>query len=183
MIPTENDRPTDSIPLGLQRLFYRLQTSDTPPNTTELTRSFGWDSLDAFMQHDVQEFSRVLLDELEGKMKGTQAEGTVARLFGGNLRNVIRCLHVPYQSVRVEDFYDIQLTIRGVRCLADSFERYIQAEQMIGDNKYRAEGYGLQDACRFVVFEHLPPVLHLHLERYTFDPATGAIIKVQRIRY
>lgn len=37
--------------------------------TTELTKSFGWDSLDAFMQHDVQEFNRVLQDNLEAKMK------------------------------------------------------------------------------------------------------------------
>lgn len=37
--------------------------------TTELTRSFGWTSSDAFMQHDVQEFNRVLQDALEAKMK------------------------------------------------------------------------------------------------------------------
>lgn len=39
------------------------------PGTTELTRSFGWDSLEAFNQHDVQEFNRVLQDRLEEKMK------------------------------------------------------------------------------------------------------------------
>lgn len=37
--------------------------------TTELTKSFGWKSLDSFMQHDVQEFNRVLQDKLESKMK------------------------------------------------------------------------------------------------------------------
>lgn len=39
--------------------------------TTELTKSFGWKSLDSFLQHDVQEFSRVLQDKLESKMKVT----------------------------------------------------------------------------------------------------------------
>lgn len=38
-------------------------------DTRELTQSFGWDSADAFMQHDVQEFNRVLQDNLETKMK------------------------------------------------------------------------------------------------------------------
>lgn len=37
--------------------------------TTELTKSFGWTSLDSFLQHDVQEFNRVLQDKLESKMK------------------------------------------------------------------------------------------------------------------
>jgi len=65
MIKTEGDKPTDSIALALQRTFFRLQTNGQPVGTTELTRSFGWDSIDAFMQHDVHEFNRVLLDELE----------------------------------------------------------------------------------------------------------------------
>ena len=29
-IPTEDDHPTESVPLALQRVFYHLQTSDQP---------------------------------------------------------------------------------------------------------------------------------------------------------
>ena len=68
-IPTEDDHPTESVALALQRVFYHLQTSDQPVGTTELTKSFGWKSLDSFLQHDVQEFNRVLQDKLESKMK------------------------------------------------------------------------------------------------------------------
>lgn len=68
-IPTEKEDPNNSVALALQRCFYNLQFSDESVGTTELTKSFGWDSLDAFMQHDVQEFSRVLQDNLELKMK------------------------------------------------------------------------------------------------------------------
>lgn len=68
-IPTETDEPTKSIALALQRVFYNLQFSNTAVGTTELTKSFGWDSLEAFRQHDVQEFNRVLQDNLEIKMK------------------------------------------------------------------------------------------------------------------
>jgi ubiquitin carboxyl-terminal hydrolase 7 len=58
-MPTENDEVGKSVPLALQRIFYQLQTSEHAVSTTELTRSFGWDTLDSFMQHDVQEFNRV----------------------------------------------------------------------------------------------------------------------------
>lgn len=39
----------------------------------------GWETLDSFMQHDVQEFLRVLLDKLESKMKKTCVEGTIPK--------------------------------------------------------------------------------------------------------
>jgi ubiquitin carboxyl-terminal hydrolase 7 len=38
-------------------------------STKDLTKSFGWDTYDAFMQHDVQELNRVLQEKLEDKMK------------------------------------------------------------------------------------------------------------------
>ena len=39
---------------------------------------------------------------------------------------------------------DIQLNVKGLKTLEDSFKDYIQVETMDGDNKYMAEGYGLQ---------------------------------------
>lgn len=69
MPTTENDNPSGSIPLALQSLFYKLQYSDTSVATKELTKSFGWDSTESFMQHDVQELNRVLCEKLEDKMK------------------------------------------------------------------------------------------------------------------
>jgi ubiquitin carboxyl-terminal hydrolase 7 len=68
-IPTENDEPSKSVPYALQRLFYHMQFSDHAVGTNELTKSFGWDSMDAFHQHDVQELNRVLQDNLENTMK------------------------------------------------------------------------------------------------------------------
>lgn len=60
------------------------------------------------MQHDVQEFLRVLLDKLESKMKGTCVEGTVPKLFEGKMVSFIKCKNIDYKSTRVETFYDIR---------------------------------------------------------------------------
>lgn len=69
-MPTNvSDMPSPSIPLALQSLFYKLQYSDNSVATKDLTKSFGWDSYDAFLQHDVQELNRVLCEKLEEKMK------------------------------------------------------------------------------------------------------------------
>ena len=59
-MPTESDDSAKSVALALQRVFHELQTSDKPVGTKKLTKSFGWETLDSFMQHDAQEFLRVV---------------------------------------------------------------------------------------------------------------------------
>lgn len=112
-MPTEADDSSKSVALALQRVFHDLQFSDKPVGTKKLTKSFGWETLDSFMQHDVQEFLRVLLDKLESKMKGTSIEGTIPKLFEGKMSSYIKCKNVDYTSTRTETFYDIQLNIKG----------------------------------------------------------------------
>ncbi|KAG9126664.1 hypothetical protein FRC07_002537 [Ceratobasidium sp. 392] len=175
-IPTEDDVPSESVALALQRVFYHLQTSDQPVGTTELTKSFGWKSLDSFMQHDVQEFNRVLQDKLESKMKGTPAEGAINKLFLGKMKSYIKCVNVDFESSRTEDFYDIQLNVKGMANLYESFKDYVAVETLEGDNKYQAEGLGLQDAKKGVVFQEFPPVLHLQLKRFEYDIQRDAMI-------
>ncbi|KAI9346681.1 hypothetical protein BD770DRAFT_446666 [Pilaira anomala] len=177
-IPTEKEDPNNSVALALQRCFYNLQFSEESVGTTELTKSFGWDSLDAFMQHDVQEFSRVLQDNLELKMKGTKVDGAVTNIFMGKMKSYIKCINVDYESSRVEDFYDIQLNVKGCKTLQDSFRRYVDKETMDGENKYMAEGCGLQDAWKGVSFESFPPVLHLQLKRFEYDMQRDTMIKI-----
>ncbi|KAG8317455.1 Ubiquitin carboxyl-terminal hydrolase 7 [Homalodisca vitripennis] len=59
-MPTESDDSSKSVALALQRVFHELQFCDKPVGTKKLTKSFGWETLDSFMQHDVQEFLRVV---------------------------------------------------------------------------------------------------------------------------
>lgn len=176
-MPTESDDSTKSVALALQRVFHELQFSDKPVGTKKLTKSFGWETLDSFMQHDVQEFLRVLLDKLESKMKGTCVEGTVPKLFEGKMLSYIRCKNVDYSSHRTETFYDIQLNIKGKKNIDESFKDYIAKETLDGDNKYDAGEHGLQDAEKGVIFSSFPPVLHLHLMRFQYDPVTDCSVK------
>ncbi|KAI8886846.1 cysteine proteinase [Backusella circina FSU 941] len=177
-IPTEHEEPHKSIALALQRIFYNLQYSPTPVGTIELTKSFGWDSVESFTQHDVQEFNRVLQDNLEEKMKGTPADGAISKLFKGKMKSYIKCIDVDYESSRSEDYYDIQLNVKGCKNLEESFREYIQVETLEGDNKYMAEGHGLQDAKKGVVFESFPPVLNLQLKRFDYDFMQDAMVKI-----
>ncbi|CAO2840942.1 unnamed protein product [Amaranthus hypochondriacus] len=178
MPTTENDIPSASIPLALQSLFYKLQYSDSSVATKELTKSFGWDTYDSFMQHDVQELNRVLCEKLEDKMKGTVVEGTIQQLFEGHHMNYIECVNVNYKSTRKESFYDLQLDVKGCRDVYASFDKYVEVERLEGDNKYHAEQYGLQDARKGVLFIDFPPVLQLQLKRFEYDFMRDTMVKI-----
>ncbi|RZC82711.1 hypothetical protein C5167_045497 [Papaver somniferum] len=178
MPTTENDLPSGSIPLALQSLFYKLQYSDNSVATKELTKSFGWDTYDSFMQHDVQELNRVLCEKLEDKMKGTVVEGTIQQLFEGHHMNYIECINVDYKSTRKESFYDLQLDVKGCRDVYASFDKYVEVERLEGDNKYHAEQHGLQDAKKGVLFIDFPPVLQLQLKRFEYDFMRDTMVKI-----
>lgn len=49
---------------------------------------------------------------------------------------------------------------------------------MDGENKYRAENFGLQDARKGSRFLKFPSVLQLQLKRFEYDPYADAMVKV-----
>ena len=59
-----------------------------------------------------------------------------------------------------------------------SFDKYVDVEKMEGENKYDAEGHGLQDAEKGVLFTDFPPVLQLHLKRFEYDYQRDLNVKI-----
>lgn len=175
----ENDAPTDSVPLALMRVFYRLQYDQKGPvDTKELTKSFGWDTIDSFLQHDVQELARVLTDNLENKMDKTDQKDVMKELFEGKCKNYIKCINVDFESSRTETFYDLQLNVKGCKDVYESFDQYIEEETLEGENQYHAEGYGMQDAKKGTIFMKFPNVLMLHLKRFEYDFLRDLMYKI-----
>ncbi|OAA66976.1 ubiquitin hydrolase [Niveomyces insectorum RCEF 264] len=178
-IPTENETNLSNSAYTLQRLFYQLQTSNTDVSTNELTKSFGWESRHIYVQQDVQELCRKLMERMEVKMKGTPNENVLSEIFSGKSKTYISCINVEYESSNVEAFWDIQLNVTGNKDLQASFEDYISVERMDGDNKYFAgEKYQLQDANKGEIFVSFPDVLHLQLKRFLYDYYKDAPTKI-----
>lgn len=94
-----------SIPFQLQSLFLKLQTTEKPSiGTTNLTRSFGWDSSEAWQQHDIQELCRVMFDALEHKFKNTEQADLISRLYEGKMMDYVRCLECRTEKAREDTF-------------------------------------------------------------------------------
>lgn len=178
-IPTQHEENMSNSSYTLQRLFYQLQTSNAAVSTNELTKSFGWETRHIFEQQDVQELSRKLMERMEEKMKGTEYEKALPQMFSGKIKTYISCINVPYESSRIEDFWDVQLNVSGNKSMLESFQDYIQVEKLDGENQYFAgDEFKLQDANKGVIFQSFPEVLHLQLKRFEYDIQRDTMMKI-----
>eukprot|EP01061_Rhynchopus_euleeides_P036471 TRINITY_DN6147_c0_g4_i1.p1 TRINITY_DN6147_c0_g4~~TRINITY_DN6147_c0_g4_i1.p1 ORF type:complete len:1226 (+),score=433.69 TRINITY_DN6147_c0_g4_i1:192-3869(+) len=171
------------VAFNIAKLFYRMQTQAEPPRTTELTESFGWTRVHTLEQHDIEELARILLENLETKMKGTADEKTIGRLFTGKQGKFIKCRDVDYSSESVDTFQDIHLRVRDCDSLLKSLEMELKKEELAGENKYHCvdKDKGIDDrydADMGTEFLVLPPVLVMHLRRFEFNLKSYQLEKV-----
>ncbi|XP_052002272.1 LOW QUALITY PROTEIN: ubiquitin carboxyl-terminal hydrolase 47-like [Xyrauchen texanus] len=178
--------PVTSIPYQLQRLFVLLQTSKKRAiETTDVTRSFGWDSSEAWQQHDVQELCRVMFDALEQKWNQTEQADLINHLYQGKLKDYVRCLECGYESWRIDTYLDIPLVIRpfgasqAFGSVEEALQAFIQPETLDGPNQYFCERCKKKcDARKGLRFLHFPYLLTLQLKRFDFDYTTMHRIKL-----
>eukprot|EP00913_Durusdinium_trenchii_P035565 g33282.t1 len=93
-------------------------------------------------------------------------DGSIKRLFEGEMENYIECLDVDYTSKRTETFYDLQLNIKS-----EKGHDLLSIED-------GAEGFGKQRAKKGIRFMAFPPVLNLQLKRFHFDMERMDMVKL-----
>lgn len=165
----------DNSPLlNLQRLFCCMQLSEKAVSTVDFTRSFGWGPTNAFSQHDIRDFYHAILNFVDSSLQ----DDCVSDLFRGTIRSYVRCKNVPFESLREESFFDIELGVKGSNNLQESLEKYIEPELLTGDNQYRTEEFGPQDAEIGTEIAHLPKILRFHLRRFDFDFRLNQQVKI-----
>lgn len=182
------DEDNVSVAQALQEVFYKMQTSDTAQKTMRLMKSFGWDSLEAFTQHDAQELNRLLCDRLEihiaNSTDDVAKKGIIKTLFEGQMTNYIECMDCDYKSERTEAFWDIQLNIKGqkgqmLKNVEEAFEDFVSEEILEGDNAYDAgPELGKRRARKGIRFEKFPLILNLQLKRFQFDMEKLEMVKL-----
>ncbi|KAK9300885.1 hypothetical protein QLX08_006588 [Tetragonisca angustula] len=176
----------NSIPYQLQKLFLNLQTSTkSAVETTALTKSFGWDSTEAWQQHDIQELCRVMFDALEQKFKNTEQADLINRLYEGKMIDYVKCLECSTEKSREDTFLDIPLPVRpfgsnvAYTSVEEALRAFVQHEILEGSNQYHCEKCNKKcDAHKGLKFTKFPYLLTLHLKRFDFDFKTFHRIKL-----
>lgn len=185
----KSDMPTASnVVYNLKLLFAQMQLQidmnrqnnsvKKAVSTTSLTTSFGWTFENTFMQHDVQEFCRVLLSNLEEKMKGTKNENSIKFVFSGEYQTYTKGINHEFMNTINDEFYDLSLQVKDCDDIYQSFEKYVEEQMLDGDNKYNSSEFGLIEALNGIKFVRFPRVLCIHLKRFEIDTTLNKSIKI-----
>ncbi|XP_067929195.1 ubiquitin carboxyl-terminal hydrolase 48-like isoform X2 [Watersipora subatra] len=155
---------TDGIVEALQYIFGLLEYSHRScVDPSPLIEMLG---LDASLQQDAQEFSKLFLDLLPCQ--------EVKAMFSGSYDYVTRCSTCKTESRTSSEFNELDLSIEGLATLADCMKSFLQVEKLTGDNQYFCSNcLSKQNATRRIELQNLPPVLNIQLLRFVFDRKTG----------
>ena len=168
--------PNESKITQFQFLFYEMMKRENKNNhiqsaisTSNLMHSFGWSYQDALIQNDIHEFFMKLSDSLEKNL----GQKFYKFLFEGKTVSVIKCNNVDYKSEKEDEFSDIQLPIIKSKNLIESFEKFTEPEELVKENQYQTEKFGLQDAVKKTFFIEFPKILMIQLSRFEYNPQTN----------
>ncbi|CAK7346948.1 unnamed protein product [Dovyalis caffra] len=167
----------------LVRLFAQLHASklafiDPAPFIMTL-------ELDNAVQQDGHEFLTLLLSLLErclSHSRVSKAKTIVQDLFRGSVSQVTTCSNCGRDSEassKTEDFYELQMNVKGLESLDESLDQYFSVEQLHGENQYDCELCKSRvDATHRIKLRTLPDVLNFQLKRYEFLPKTTTRKKI-----
>ncbi|XP_027330791.1 ubiquitin carboxyl-terminal hydrolase 26-like isoform X2 [Abrus precatorius] len=95
------------------------------------------------------------------------------------LHRCSQCGRDSEASSKMEDFYELELNVMGLKGLDESLDDYLTLEELRGDNRYFCESCKTRvDATRSIKLCTLPDVLNFQLKRYVFLPQTTTKKKI-----
>ncbi|KAL0343137.1 UNVERIFIED_CONTAM: Ubiquitin carboxyl-terminal hydrolase 26 [Sesamum angustifolium] len=171
---------------NLLRLFAQLHSSkmafvDSAPFIQTL-------ELDNGVQQDSHEFLTLLFSLLERCLSQSEvpkARTIVQDLFRGGVSHVTRCSKCGNESEassKIEDFYELELNVKGLKSLDESLDDYLSIEELQGDNQYYCDACATRvDATRSIKLRSLPAVLNFQLKRCVFLPNTTTKKKITSV--
>ncbi|KAJ0231428.1 hypothetical protein HA466_0300740 [Hirschfeldia incana] len=159
----------------IARLFAQLSASERSSVDSEsFVKTL---ELDNEVQQDTHEFLTLLLSLLE-----RSGVSIVQDLFRGSVSHVTTCSECGRDSEassKVEDFYAVELNVKGIKSLDESLSDYLSLEHLDGDNQYFCGSCDARvDATRCIKLRTLPPVITFQLKRCVFLPKTTAKKKI-----
>lgn len=111
------------------------------------------------------------------------------RAFGGRAETIYKCEACGTESIRADNFRDLQLSFPCDFIEGESVEKlleyYLKPERLYGDNQYHCERCnGLSDAVRIFRVIQPPARLVLTLKHFRYDSGSQQRIKLlHRVQY
>jgi ubiquitin C-terminal hydrolase len=170
----------DPVVKALKELFLEMQQGPaTPVDPAPLATAL---QLDHAVQQDGQEFMKLLLTLLEHRFASQpNLHGVIQNLFRGQSGYETLCMtcNTPSESSsRSDNFYELDVPVRGFKSLDASLTSLLSPEILEGDNQFSCDRCAMKrDATRRLQVRSLPPMLCLSLQRFVYDFVKGDRVK------
>ena len=140
----------------LQRIFYGLETSDTPVETLELLRSIH---VNPSIQSDAHEFLSEFF--LHRVFK------SVTDLFTVRVKYITRCNDVAFTSTSEENLFELSLCVGPkLGSLEAALEKELSLEPISDLYDTGLAQFGKQQASRQMHIVGFPPIVFIHSKRF-----------------
>ena len=118
-------------------------------------------------QKDAQEFLNLSFDRIENMLRHTSRKYLLQSVFGGQTCSQMVCKECGTCKNRIEDFYNLSLTVKDIKSLYASLQMQVDGEEI---NDYECDTCKKKvDISRRVLLSSTPNVLVVHLQRIIFN--------------
>jgi ubiquitin C-terminal hydrolase len=175
----------DRVVPNLQRIFQALQSSQqqfyTPIEFCNDFKDTDGKPINVFIQQDVDEFFKRLIDKLETEQKLLSATQIQKDIMEIAVTQTITSTEpsLPDTSSHDEAYLSIMLDIKGRRTLSDALDAFTKKEALEGDNAYFSSVHKRNvRATRQCLLKKLPMTVFMTLKRFEYELHTGLRHKV-----
>lgn len=176
------DKQSEKKALGVPRV------SSPSPSESSLTTNEETDSDADVREKNVAQCSSLSLSQSEEKEKEkekqaeTETDNDIAPTAAVRLelQQTMRCVDADHvSSQKLSTHFDLSVEIKDCLSLDEAIRKYFAPELLTGANQYKCSVHGLQDAEKSLRIAKFPRVLITHLKRFSFDPVSYNMKKVQ----
>ena len=118
-------------------------------------------------QKDAQEFLNLAFDRIENLLRSTKMKYLLQSVFGGQTCSQLVCQECGKVKNRIEDFYNLSLTVKDIKSMHDSLQKLIEGEVI---NDFECDTCKKKvDISKRTLISQAPNVLIVHLQRIIFN--------------
>lgn len=148
-------------------------------------------------------FEALQISDISSEVDATMFSSLLPQLFSGVCADILKCSQCGHKSTREDVFYDLCLPVQGMSSsslsasspgvvtdtttctpltsLHRSLRSFLSEEFLTGSDQWSCSGKcngAKVDAHKLFTLTKLPPVMTIHLKRFSFDASAGKFAKV-----
>lgn len=169
-----------NIPHQLRKLFDKMQGSEKPAvEPHEFVSCLKKNGIRVNIQHDAEEVFLRILNFLRTQMQDQCLAKEIINLYTIGVHEYQQCLKCSHELKNESYMYTLPLAILNCQKVEQAISQFFELQTLSGRNKYLCKHCNIDtDKKQGFLLTSLPPILNLHLKRYSIDRRWFQTLKI-----